>query len=245
MKIGLTYVKGSVPGLENFGNLPTDLIKSNGLLNGNPISKELDGLIIPGGSILESKSISDDFKREIKIMAKEGKPIIGICAGYQLLSNQLDITNPNHPNLNYTIENPNLNEDNLKNGSLNKDNLKEGLGLLDVNFSYLFSNDKVESKVSSKSYLTKGLETVKGFHCHIGSSINQAKSFSETAKVMLPFLKDMEEILEYAEILKRQNIYDFAMLETEFLRRLNSDSLNVFLNDIKIIFLSVSIATTS
>lgn len=166
MKIGLTYVKGSVPGLENFGNLPTDLIKSNGLLNGNPISKELDGLIIPGGSILESKSISDDFKREIKIMAKEGKPIIGICAGYQLLSNQLDITNPNHPNLNYTIENPNLNEDNLKNGSLNKDNLKEGLGLLDVNFSYLFSNDKVESKVSSKSYLTKGLETVKGFHCH-------------------------------------------------------------------------------
>ncbi len=42
-------------------------------------------------------------------------------------------------------------------------------------------------------------------------------------------------ILEYAEILKSQNIYDFAMLETEFLRRLNSDSLNVFLNDIKII----------
>ncbi len=42
-------------------------------------------------------------------------------------------------------------------------------------------------------------------------------------------------ILEYAEILKSQNIYDFAMLETEFLRRLNSDSLNAFLNDIKII----------
>ena len=42
-------------------------------------------------------------------------------------------------------------------------------------------------------------------------------------------------ILEYAEILQSQNIYDFAMLETEFLRRLNSDSLNAFLNDVKII----------
>ena len=42
-------------------------------------------------------------------------------------------------------------------------------------------------------------------------------------------------ILEYVEILKGQNIYDFAMLETEFLRRLDSDSLSTFLNDIKII----------
>ena len=42
-------------------------------------------------------------------------------------------------------------------------------------------------------------------------------------------------ILEYVEILKGQNIYDFAMLETEFLRRLDSDSLSAFLNDIKII----------
>ncbi|MDO5850003.1 MAG: AAA family ATPase [Methanobacteriaceae archaeon] len=160
MKIGLAYVKGAVPGLENFGNIPTDLIKSNGLLKGNPISQELDGLIIPGGSILESKSISEDFKREIKTMAKDGKPIIGICAGYQLLSNQLDITNPNN---NYSIENSNPNyskESNLKT------NIKEGLSLLDVNFSYLFSNDKVVSKVANDSYLTKDLYTVNGFHCH-------------------------------------------------------------------------------
>lgn len=147
MKIGLVYVKGSVAGLENFGNIPTDLVKSNGFLNGNPINEELDGLIIPGGSILESKSISEDFKKEIKIMANDGKPIIGICAGYQLLSNQLDITNPNTPNL-------------------NKNPIKEGLSLLDVNFSYLFSNDKVVSKVATTSYLTKNLETINGFHCH-------------------------------------------------------------------------------
>ncbi|MBR4396551.1 MAG: ATP-dependent helicase, partial [Methanobrevibacter sp.] len=42
-------------------------------------------------------------------------------------------------------------------------------------------------------------------------------------------------ILEYVEILKSQNIYDFAMLETEFLKRLGSDSLKTFLSEIKII----------
>ena len=42
-------------------------------------------------------------------------------------------------------------------------------------------------------------------------------------------------ILEYVEILKSQNIYDFAMLETEFLKRLDSDSLKTFLDEIKII----------
>lgn len=147
MRIGLSYVRGSLPALENFGNIPTDLVKSNGLINGNPISEELDALIIPGGSILESNSISDDFKKEILVMAKEGKVIIGICAGYQLLSNQLDTTNPNSI---YSNKNP----------------IKKGLSLLDVDFSYLFSNDKVEAKVVNNSFLTKGLDRIKGFHCH-------------------------------------------------------------------------------
>ena len=42
-------------------------------------------------------------------------------------------------------------------------------------------------------------------------------------------------IFEYVEKLKSQNIYDFAMLETEFLNRLDSDDFDVFLNEIKII----------
>ena len=42
-------------------------------------------------------------------------------------------------------------------------------------------------------------------------------------------------ILEYVERLKSQNIYDFAMLETEFLNRLNTNSFNSFLSEIKII----------
>ena len=42
-------------------------------------------------------------------------------------------------------------------------------------------------------------------------------------------------ISEYIDKLKSQNIYDFAMLETEFLNRLNTDAFNSFLSEIKII----------
>ena len=30
-RIGLAYVSGAVPGFEDFGNLPTDIVKENGL----------------------------------------------------------------------------------------------------------------------------------------------------------------------------------------------------------------------
>ena len=90
-RIGLAYVKGSVPGFEHFGNLPTDIVKENGLVNGNKASDELDALIIPGGTLIESNDINMDLNSEIKKMARDGRPIIGICAGFQLLSNQIDI----------------------------------------------------------------------------------------------------------------------------------------------------------
>jgi hypothetical protein len=44
-KIGLAYINGAVPGFEDFGNLPTDIVKENGLVNGNKASDELDALI--------------------------------------------------------------------------------------------------------------------------------------------------------------------------------------------------------
>ena len=77
-KIGLAYIKGAVPGFENFGNLPTDIVKENGLVNGNNASKELDALIIPGGTLIESNDINMDLNKEILKMAKMDKPIIGI-----------------------------------------------------------------------------------------------------------------------------------------------------------------------
>lgn len=146
MKIGLTYVKGAVPGYENFGHLPTDLVKSNGLVDGNRAHEELDALIIPGGTIVESESIKkdSDLASEIYAMNKEGKPIIGICSGFQLLANQTDVGRKS--------PNPII---------------KEGLGLLDVNFSPLISTNQVEGEIVGDSFITKDINgPITGFHCH-------------------------------------------------------------------------------
>ena len=121
-KIGLIYVKGAVPGFEDFGGLPTHLVKSNGLVNGNKASEELDALIIPGGTILESGDVSCELTSEIKQIAKDGKPIVGVCAGFQLLANQTDIGRKSEVPI-----------------------IKEGLGLIDVNFSPLISSDTCKS----------------------------------------------------------------------------------------------------
>lgn len=143
-KIGLTYIKGAIPGFENFGNLPTDFVDSNGMVNGNKASEELDALIIPGGTIVESNDYSSDLKKEIKTMAKDGKPVIGICGGFQLLSNQTDIGR-NSP----------------------KPIIKKGLGLIDVEFSPLISSDRVKADVCNNSFITNGIkEEITGFHCH-------------------------------------------------------------------------------
>ena len=127
-KIGLVYIKGAVPGFENFGELPTHLVKSNGLVDGKKASSELDALIIPGGTLLESGDISDDLSKEIKQIAKDGKPIIGVCAGLQLLANQTDIGRKSEVPI-----------------------IKEGLGLIDVNLSPLISSDRVNAKVYDNS----------------------------------------------------------------------------------------------
>ncbi|MBQ6100266.1 MAG: AAA family ATPase [Methanobrevibacter sp.] len=143
-KIGLAYINGSVPGFEDFGNLPTDIVKENGLVNGKKASDELDALIIPGGTLIESNDINMDLNKEIKKMARDGKPIIGICAGFQLLSNQIDIGRKSPVPI-----------------------VKDGLGLIDVNFSPLITSDRVKAKVYDNSFLVKNqTEDVNGFHTH-------------------------------------------------------------------------------
>lgn len=165
MKIGLTYLKGSLPGFEDFGNLPTNLVKSNGLVdgtNGAKASEELDGIIIPGGSILESNSISNDLANEIKAMAADGKLVLGICSGFQALANQTDVGRKSPCSI-----------------------IKKGLGLLDVNFSPLISNDRVEAKIADNinvnnkasvgnPFFIKNISSsdiVTGFHCHTYGNI--------------------------------------------------------------------------
>lgn len=152
--IGLAYVKGAVPGFENFGNLPTDIVKENGLVNGNKASEELDALIIPGGTLIESNDINIDLNKEILKMASMGKPIIGICAGFQLLSNQIDIGRKSEVPI-----------------------VKDGLGIIDVEFSPLITSDRVKAKVFDNSFLTKNqIEDVDGFHTHTyGKVVGDAK----------------------------------------------------------------------
>lgn len=143
INIGLVSIKGSLPGFEDFGNLPTVLVKENGLIDGIPAHKVLDGIIIPGGSLVESNSLNIGLFDEIKLMANMGKPVIGICAGYQVLGNCIDIGRRSPTPI-----------------------VKEGLGLFDVNFSPLVSNERVISDVVGESFLTKGLDVVNGFHSH-------------------------------------------------------------------------------
>jgi hypothetical protein len=61
-----------IPCFEGFGSLPTDLIREDARINGNPVSEILDLLIIPGGSLVESKSITANIKKEITKMADAG-----------------------------------------------------------------------------------------------------------------------------------------------------------------------------
>ncbi|WP_414470051.1 AAA family ATPase [Methanobacterium sp. ACI-7] len=162
-KIGLLYVKGALPVFENFGNLPTHIVKENGLVNGEKAYKALDGLIIPGGSIIESQSVKDTLRYEIQKMEKEGKFIFGMCSGFQLLANKTDIGRRSP----CPIE-------------------KEGLGILDVDFKPMIGTDRVEAEILDESFLTKGMvkKTVTGFHCHTYGLIegNAPQLFLSTVK---------------------------------------------------------------
>ncbi len=143
--IGLLYVKGSLPLFENFGELPTHIVKENGLVNGKNASESLDGLIIPGGSIIESQSVGEDLKNEIRKMSDDGKFIFGMCSGFQLLANKTDIGRRSP----CPIE-------------------REGLGILDVSFSPMIGTDRVKAEILDDSFLTRGMvgDKITGFHCH-------------------------------------------------------------------------------
>ena len=176
MKIGITYIKGSLPGFENFGNLPTDIVTSNGMVNGLKASSELDALIIPGGSLIESGEVSPDLSFEIKKMASDGKPIIGICAGFQVLSNWVNFSRDSFCPV-----------------------IKEGLGLIDVNFSSLISSDRVKVDIANDSFLAKKNEVITGFHTHTyGKVQGDAKAFSYSCIQRMNYSSTNSKILSGA-----------------------------------------------
>ena len=144
-KIGILYVPGSLPTFENFARLPTHVLKDNGMVNGKKAYDELDGLILPGGSLMESLSISSNVENVIRKMDQQGKFILGMCSGFQVLSHKTDIGRKSP----CPVE-------------------RKGLGILDVTFHPMIGTDRVEAEVSSESFLTNGMvgEEVTGFHCH-------------------------------------------------------------------------------
>ncbi len=143
-RIGLVYLSGALPCFEDFGNLPTDLVRDDGLVDGKPASEVLDMLIIPGGSLVESQSVNPKISREILKMADAGKYLLGICSGFQVLAKQTDI------------------------GRLSTIPItREGLGLLDAEFKPLVCTDRVKATIVGKSFLTSEVgKEVSGFHCH-------------------------------------------------------------------------------
>ncbi|BDZ67351.1 cobyrinic acid a,c-diamide synthase [Methanobacterium ferruginis] len=94
---------------------------------------------------MESLSISPEIETVIRKMDREGKFILGMCSGFQVLANKTDIGRKSP----CPVE-------------------REGLGILDVTFHPLIGTDRVEAEVVDESFLTNGMlgESVTGFHCH-------------------------------------------------------------------------------
>jgi len=143
-RIGLVYLPGALPCFEEFGNLPTDLVREDGRVKGKPASEALDMIIIPGGSLVESQSIKEPIVQEIRKMADAGKFVLGICSGFQILAKETDI------------------------GRLSSTPImREGLGLLDAEFKPLICTDRVKATIVGKSFMTAEVGgEVTGFHCH-------------------------------------------------------------------------------
>jgi cobyrinic acid a,c-diamide synthase len=175
-RIGLIYLPGALPCFEDFGNLPTDLVYADGLIDGKPASEVLDMLIIPGGSLLESRSVNKKVTHEILKMADNGKFVLGVCSGFQILAKETDV------------------------GRLSTIPItREGLGLLDAEFKPLVCTDRVTAKIVDKSFITHEVgKEVSGFHCHTYGKIilhPEAKPIIITQAKRLNYKKDPQDLI--------------------------------------------------
>jgi cobyric acid synthase len=175
-RIGLVYLPGALPCFEDFGNLPTDLVCADALVDGKPASEVLDMLIIPGGSLVESQSVNPTVTREIIKMAESGKFVLGICSGFQVLAKETDV------------------------GRLSTIPItREGLGLLNAEFKPLVCTDRVTASVVDKSFITQEVgKEVSGFHCHTYGKIvlhKDARPIIVTHAKRVNYKKDPQELI--------------------------------------------------
>ncbi|HLN89180.1 MAG TPA: AAA family ATPase [Candidatus Binatia bacterium] len=175
-RIGLLYLPGALPCFEDFGNLPTDLVCADGLVDGKPASEVLDMLVIPGGSLVESQSVNKAVTSEIIKMANSGKFILGICSGFQILAKETDV------------------------GRLSTIPItRDGLGLLDAEFKPLICTDRVTATVVERSFITQEVgKAVSGFHCHTYGKIllhKDAKPIIITHAKRVNYKKDPQDLI--------------------------------------------------
>jgi cobyric acid synthase len=175
-KIGLAYLPGALPCFEDFGNLPTDIVRQDGQVKGKPASEVLDMMIIPGGSLIESQSLKDKIVQEILRMADSGKFVLGICAGFQVLAKETDI------------------------GRLSSiPIMRDGLGLLDAEFKPLICTDRVKATITGKSFITDEVGgEVDGFHCHTYGKIElgrEAKPILVSHALRVNYHKDPQDLI--------------------------------------------------
>ncbi|MBP2144506.1 cobyric acid synthase [Methanococcus voltae] len=217
MEIGLLSVKNTLPFFENFGNLPTKLISES---NMKDIS-DLDLFIIPGGSLIECNNLlnNDEFKNTL---SKFNGYILGICSGFQLLSNTIDIGRKSQTPI-----------------------LKKGLELLDVDISPLICTDRVKFKIDNNTIFNnkktndnseKKLQNYNnmaydGFHCHTYGHIT-----IENSKV---FTKSFVNKLDYKMLEKSNELisgaFDGKIYGTMIHDFLDNENIkNSFLNNFKV-----------
>jgi cobyric acid synthase len=175
-RVGLAYLPGALPCFESFGNLPTHIVREDGLVTGKPASDILDMIIIPGGSLVESNTLKDSLAKEIFKMADQGKFVLGICSGFQVLSKGTDI------------------------GRLSASPIiREGLGLIDAEFSPLICTDQVKATIVGTSCLTDAVGSeVSGFHCHTYGNVvihKKAKPILVSHTKRLNYHKDAKDLV--------------------------------------------------
>ncbi|HIQ32481.1 MAG TPA: cobyrinic acid a,c-diamide synthase [Methanothermococcus okinawensis] len=202
MEIGILDIKGALPCFEDFGNLPTLAVREDNL----HVIKDLDMLIIPGGSLIESLSLNEKLKKHL--LEFEGI-LFGVCSGFQVLSKRVDIGRKSS----YPV-------------------FREGLGLLDVEFSPLICTDRVEFKLMDNSIFGRAGERGEGFHCHTYGDIKVGKgvkilSVSKVEKLNYRYLEEERYILSGVY---RKNVYGtmvHGFLDNPHIRRNLLESLGV------------------
>ena len=127
VKIGILNVRGGMPYYEE--------LPFNVHVDGPGIIRELDALIIPPGTLVESGVLERYgwLRNEVWEFAERGGVVVGICSGLQLLSKRVNLNVRGLPGY------------------------VEGLGILSISFEPLIVTGPVRVRVTNESWITRGL----------------------------------------------------------------------------------------